>query len=417
LNKLLLLLIGLIVISSSLTAQNNKSSIPWADGRSSAEDLQISLITFSPGELLTDWWGHTTLLVKDTINRVSRVYNFGYFSFDDGFINRFAMGRLIFWAGDVSLASTLKRYVSANRTIAIQELNIPVEMRLSLAQDLAKAVLPENSSYLYHHYNENCATRLRDYIDDASYGQFAESMKVAGRLTFREHTLRYTAHQPLMQWLLMFLMNDSIDKPIQNWDEMFLPDELSKYVSDFSYSDSLGTKTSLVAKSYIYYDSNKKPVPFETSNKPLWAIFVGLFFGGLAIVLGWLASNGKRALRVLFLLYNSVLSLIFGFIGTVLFFMSLFTDHFVTHGNENLFLANPLTLLIFFITLILFFKNTEELWKKIRVLWLVVAISSTLILFLKIFPIFDQDNLMILFILFPINLGFAAGHFYYQRGK
>ncbi len=192
LKKSFLFMIVLLLAAASLSAQNNNlpqrnrlENIPWVSGRSSAEDLQISLITIGPGDHLTDWWGHTSLIVTDTTYNISRVYNFGYFSFDEGFVNRFAMGRLIFWAGDISLSATLSRYISAKRTIAFQELNIPVESRLTLAMELAKSVLPENSRYLYDHYKENCATRLRDYIDAAVDGQYADSMKVTGRLTFR----------------------------------------------------------------------------------------------------------------------------------------------------------------------------------------------------------------------------------------
>lgn len=403
-----------MLISSFLSAQNIKTNTPWANGQSSAENLQISLITFGPGETLTDWWGHTALVVKDTTLDISRVYNFGYFSFDEGFISRFAMGRLIFWAGENSLAATIAVYVRAKRTIIIQELNIPLKKRIELARKLADAVLPENSRYLYHHYHENCATRLRDYIDASVGGQFADSMKTKGRLTFREHTLRYTAHQPFMQWLLMFLMNDTIDKQIFKWDEMFLPDELSKYVANAVFIDSSGARQSVVSHGYTYYESEKKKVPFNASNTPLWSVLSGLILTGLTIGLAQWASNGQKLSRVIFLVYNSIISLFLGIIGSVLFFMSLFTDHLVTHGNENLFLANPITLFIFFLTLILFFKKSDKLWGYLKLLWMVLAGSSLLLMILKLLPLFDQDNYMIMFFLLPVNVAFAAGHFLFS---
>jgi hypothetical protein len=407
--------IVLLAASSLAAAQNIKPAIPWIDGRSSADDLQISLMTFSPGESVTDSWGHTALLVQDTTYKISRTYHYGFFSFDDGFINRFAMGRLIFWSADVSLNGTINRYVNAKRTIAFQELNIPSEQKLKLAQALAESVLPENSRYLYDHYKENCSTRLRDFIDTAVGGQFANSMNASGRLTFREHTLRYTANQPLLQWLLMFLMNDTIDKPIRKWDEMFLPDELAKYVAAISIKDSSGVEKKLATEPHVYYDAHKTATSFTATNKPVWVILVGLLLGLVAIGLGFWSAKGKGVARVVFLLYNSVVSLLFGLMGSVLFFMSLFTDHTVTFGNENLFLANPLALLIFFISTLLFFKKSEKLWRYLKTLWMILAASSILLLILKLLPLFDQDNIMALFILLPLNVGFAVGNFLYSK--
>ena len=44
-----------------------------------------------------------------------------------------------------------------------------------MAKLLADNVLPENRDYLYHHYNDNCVTRLRDMIDTALGGSSSEA--------------------------------------------------------------------------------------------------------------------------------------------------------------------------------------------------------------------------------------------------
>lgn len=390
----------------SLLARQTFADVPWQDGRSKAGDLQISLITFSPGDNINDWFGHTALAVQDTVNNIARVYNFGLFSFDDGFLTRFAMGRLIFWAGDASLGAIMSRYMKADRTISFQILNLPPQKKLQLAKKLTIAVLPENSHYLYHHYNENCATRLRDLIDEAVDGALYRSTDKPAGLTFREHTRRYTAQSPLMQWLLMFLMNDSIDKPIKQWDEMFLPDELAKYVDMLQLHNP---QRPFVQRSFVYYDSHRPPVPENTSSLPLWTIMAGFSAGLIAFAAGRRAYSEKnKASKYIFRTYHLFVTLVVGFIGSVLFFMSFFTDHLVTQGNENLFLANPLTLIIFFIGLFSFFSSSAKIERIIAFAWYILALLSILLLFLKLFPAFDQDNYMVLALLLPINIGFAV---------
>ena len=331
--------ITLFTMTSFSYSQDSNKEIPWATGQSRGEDLQVLLITVSPGDLLTDWWGHVGLAIRDTRHSVTRVYNFGLFSFDEGFVERFAMGRLIFWAGDASLNTVTYIYRRNNRSISYQILDIQNDKKLILAKKLAESVLPENSRYLYHHYNENCATRLRDLIDESIEGQFKKQTTETGRLTFREHTLRYSAHNPLMQWLLMFLMNDTIDKRVREWDEMFLPDELAKYIAECSIVDSTGNEKPLVKSSGLIFDSGRDPVPYNSTNTPLWTIIAGLIMAILAVVLAEWSKKGHKPFERVFLIYNALISLLVGLIGLVLFLMGLFTDHLVTYGNENLFLA------------------------------------------------------------------------------
>lgn len=404
-------------LSLPLFAQNNPYSVPWAIGESAGSDLQIYLVAFSPGDHITDYFGHIALVVKDTTHNVARVYNFGLFSFDEGFLSRFAMGRLIFWKAALSLSGTIRQYISMNRTITFYELNLPAYKKLILAEKLNREVLPENSRYLYDHYYDNCATRLRDLIDDAVDGQFKKESAKPSRFTLREHTLRYTARDPLMQWLLMFLMNDSIDKPISEWEEMFLPGSLAHYAAQFAYKDSSGNQVNLVNNTNVYYDSGRAAVPDTVDDWPLWTIISGLVIAGGAILLAIWSQNNTKLARNSFYLFNAFITFIFGFLGSGLFFMSMFTDHVVTYHNENLFLANPVTFLIFFLSVFILFRQSTRIISLIKWCWYFLAASSILLLLLKIFPAFDQDNLMIFSLLLPVNLGFACAFYLKDLSK
>jgi hypothetical protein len=99
--------------------------------------------------------------------------------------------------------------------------------------------------------------------------------------------------------------------------------------------------------------------------------------------------------------------------GTALFVMWLITDHTVTYRNENLFLANPLTLLALPLGLMLTWgSRLARSW--LRVIWLVLAVSGALGLVLKIIPLFNQDNWRLIALILPVSLGFA-GAFHLDR--
>ena len=73
------------------------------------------------------------------------------------------MGRLEFWVADSAGRLDLRASTGReDRDVRFQELNLTTAQRTEMARLLATNVLPENRDYLYHHYNDNCVTRLRD---------------------------------------------------------------------------------------------------------------------------------------------------------------------------------------------------------------------------------------------------------------
>lgn len=400
-------LLGLLLWTAPAHARE-VSIPPWGSGESRGEDLSIWLVTFSPGDDVPSWWGHGSLVVEDTRLQQSRLYNYGMFTFNDTMLARFAMGRLEFWVGHSPVGATFRYYQSEDRDVRIQELNLTPDQRLVIAKRLADNVLPENREYLYHHYNDNCVTRLRDMIDVATGGQLREMDKAPGRMTLREHTRRYTAVNAPMSVLLDFMMNDEIDHPITKWEEAFLPDELETQVAALQVKGADGQAHSLAAKTWSYYESpTRKRPPAEPPAWGPWILALGVALGGAAVGLAAWERKGSRLARVLLGLENAVLGLLLGIPGTALFVMWLVTNHTVTYHNENLFLANPLTLLALPFGVALLW-NSRKARARLARIWLALAATGVLGVVLKVLPPFDQDNWRLIALILPINLGMAG---------
>ncbi|MFW5966253.1 MAG: DUF4105 domain-containing protein [Persicimonas sp.] len=380
---------------------------PWGTGQSDGEDLVIKLVTFSPGDQIVSWFGHTALVVEDQRYGQDRLYNYGMFSFGSDMLFKFAMGRLWFWVGEAPVEPTYDIYKGEERDVRIQTLDLPPEKRLQVAEFLAHDVLPENREYLYHHYDDNCSTRVRDIIDEAVDGQLKEATSETTDQTFRDHTRRHAAHNPPMDMLLMFLMNDNIDESIERWDEMFLPEELEAAIDDFEYTDQEGNTRSLVAKEEVYYESSREPVPEEPPAGWPVALLVGLAVGGGAWFVGRRYFEAReRSWRIGFGLYNALVGLVIGVPGLMLFLMWLITEHKVTHANENLLLGNPLTLLVAPLGVALAL-GSERADRWLSHLWGVLAVLGLALVPLKLLPWFDQNNALPLSFILPILLGFG----------
>lgn len=410
-------LLAVMVMATALLGSARDAqayNTPWGKGVSRPEDLVISLATFSPGDQIPQWFGHTALVVEDRRYNTSRLYNYGMFSFGDGMLMNFAMGRLLFWVAPAPVAPTYQFYIAEDRDVRVIELNLAPEVRAEVAAFLADNVRPENREYLYHHYDDNCATRVRDIIDRAVGGQFKEAFDEADPLTLRGHTRRHSQHLKPMDWLLMFLMNNEIDRPIAVWDAMFLPAVLEEAVLDFEYVDAEGNTQPLALRTHNVFDSSRAPTP-ETpaTHWPFWA-GVGVLLGALSALLGWRAQRhpDRRAPRVVFGLVLGGLSGVFGLVGTGLFVMAAMTDHTVTYWNLNLLLANPLTLLGAFVALRVAFGSKGSR-RSLRLIWRALAALAILGLLAQlvglIWPAIFQNMLLPLALLLPWVLGSAAG--------
>ncbi len=380
---------------------------PWSSTErvSNPEDLSIRLITFGPGDQIAEWFGHTALWVHDDRLNYGRVYNYGMFNFGPDMLPKFLMGRLEFWVGEASVPGTMGLYKRLNRDIRVQELNLPPEKRREMAEFLDWNVQPENRDYLYDHYYDNCATRIRDAIDKAFDGQFKPQTDDTGRFTLRGHVRRHAQHVPYIDFVLMLWMNDQIDTEIREWDEMFLPAELEQNLAESTWTPKGGEPRPMVSKSWTVYASDRDPLPEEPSSFWLFMLLCGVAIaaGGSGLA-AWRQHEQKRSLpRVLFGLHHLIVGLALGLPGLILILFN-FTEHTITHWNINLLLANPLTTLAIPLGIGIML-GWARAWKWMGWAWTALAVMS--IVALVVAPFIDQSNGLILALFVPLNVGMA----------
>ena len=384
---------------------------PWGTGQSRGEDLRILFAVFAPGPAddVASWWGHAALIVEDAQARQGRMYNYGMFDFDK--FGQFALGRLEFWVDDdPRVSGILNYYKRQDRDVKLLELDLTPEAKVQMARALADNVLPQNRDYLYAHYDDNCATRLRDMIDVGTGGQYRAAMQAPGRMTLREHTRRYTDVVPWMSVLLDFMMNSSIDQPITRWQEAFLPDEMDLQLAGFRVKRPDGTEVPIVKRVVtLHRSATIAPARAEPPDYTAGLLAVGGGLGALALALAaWLRRTGSRAARILLGLEHALVGLVFGIPGLALVLMWAFTDHTVTFHNENLSLANPLTLLALPLGVSLARGRKAATPRRLALLWAVLAGLALLGVLLKPLPGFTQDNGRLLALMLPAVLGLAA---------
>ncbi|MCL2244207.1 MAG: DUF4105 domain-containing protein [Treponema sp.] len=378
------------------------------------ENLTVKIAVMGPGNEVYFWWGHIALIIEDSITGRSRFYDYGIFSFDnENFYYNFAFGRMLYSSGVSSTENNIAAAINRDRSIVIYTLDLPPETRVMVRDFVENNVLPENRDYYYHHFRDNCSTRIRDIIDLATGGQFKEQYgQSPGRFTLREQVRRHTWFSPVVDWILNFWMGQVIDTTITEWDDMFLPSETGARIDSFFYTDIHGARRKLVSDAQTIHRSENRPAALDTPRRQwpgplvfsiaLSAIFYFFFF---------LNEKKFRAGRVLAGISMSIAGLVFGIAGVTLYFLVLFTNHDYTFQNYNMIFCTPFLLASFPIGICYAFtKKNDKLIvydRLLRLIWFISVMGIVISMLIKLLPGFYQQNLADQLLMLPIALVFS----------
>ncbi len=358
--------------------------------------MEIWLVTYGPGEISWQRFGHNAIWVRDEAAGLNHVFNFGFFDFEqESFYLRFLLGKLWYFSAAQAAEREFSQYISENRSIRAQKLDLNEAQALKLADYLLGEIQEENRYYLYDYYTNNCSTRVRDALDLALDGALFEhySNEPAGQ-NWRDHTRRLTKAD---FWLYLGLevgLGSAIDRKISRWEEFFIPSELAVAMNGFEVYGPDGGRP-LVSEEVMLYTSSLAPPPESTAN--WWPRY--LLLSVFLLAAGWLFCVLVPTFTA-FRLARAWL-LVAGLAGSLLVFFWFFTDHQAARWNLNLLLFNPLWLLFAF-------------WRQPRTAgWLLITLSLGALL-AAVLP-GGQYNLDVLAAFLPLNS--AAGLAMLKSGR
>ncbi len=370
------------------------------------------MITIGPGELVWERFGHNALWISDPVSGVDLAYNWGMFSFDQpGFLARLLRGTMLYWMAPFETDAMVSAYITDDRSVWSQELALTASQKTELQGILATNALPENRFYPYDYYRDNCSTRVRDALDSVLDGRLRAALEGAPTgSTYRRHTRRLLGGMPAMYTGIQLVLSGRADRPIDRWEEAFLPVELMDALRDVSVPDEAGVERPLVLTERQAYGSTAVIEPTTVPNALPWFLAVG---AALALALVALAGFPSPWALVSLGLLGAGWSAMAGVGGAVLV-GALFTDHVFWYPNWNLLQVSPLSLGVAVLVLPLLARRAPS--RGTVELAAVVAALSMLGLAAHLLPGVTQRNGEILAMTVPANLGLAAALLRLRRG-
>jgi hypothetical protein len=408
-----------IARTGAATAQQQPASVPRsirpaapgtrpdpADSQPGSE-LTVYLMTMGYGDQVWERFGHNAIRIVDAARGTDSVYNWGTFDFrQPHFLRRFMTGNTLYWMQGDGMAETLATYRYLNRSVWVQELDLTPDERLAVRDFIAWNALPEHRYYRYDYYLDNCSTRVRDVIDRVIGGQLRAS--TASRLTsttYRYHTQRLLQFDRAVALGTMIGLGEVADRPISEWEEMFLPARLQDYVRRVRIRDDDGITRPLVMSEQQLFAAARPPEPAAPPDHTLRNLLIGVAIAGLLVLLARGARGGSRAARAGFTSAATLWAALGGLLGIVLIVGWTATRHVFMARNENLLQFDPLSLVL--AVALPFAASRAWAARTARTLSAVVAGVATVGFVMQVLPWFDQTNGAIIALVLPAHLALA----------
>ena len=310
----------------------------WAEQTRQQDSVCVSLLTVTPGKRVYELYGHTAIRVREVMpGRLSDwVFNYGTFSFaQPHFVWRFVKGETDYELGVVPFALFYDTYVKEGRGIDEQLLNLsPTESR-RLVDALSRNLLPENATYRYNFFYDNCTTRAIDMIERAVEGKIVWPQAEAGK-TLRNIVDQYSEASPWNKLGQDLLLGAEADAPADRKSQGFAPLYAERFVEEAVVVNPDGTRRRLAEPKRVL-------LPAQTGKTakgltPMWAF-------GILFVITLIITTYEWRKGICFWAYDALLLLAQGLAGLAVFLLFCFSTHPTVGSNWLIILFNPLPLL------------------------------------------------------------------------
>ena len=304
-------------------------------------NLQVSLISYGPGETYWERFGHDAIELRDTVSGEAINFNYGVFDFDEkGFLLNFARGQMHYLMDAAPSQEDQSYYIESGRSVTRQVLRLNPEQAAALRDFLLWNLRPENAGYNYDYYVDNCTTRVRDALNKVLGGALKTQLTArAGGMTFRQQTARLMSAQP---WLMLSMdlgLGPYADQPLNAWQESYMPMVLQAQLRDVHVDDGHGGIQPLLQSEQLLSPNRLDEPPATAPDLRLPLALAGLLLAAAIVVARRCWPSGYALLGTLYLMSA-------GLIGLLLLVLWTLTTHHSAWANANLLLFNPFAFLL-----------------------------------------------------------------------
>ena len=300
-------------------------TIPYSD------NTIISVLTCSPGDELYSKFGHSAFRIQDFNKHYDVVYNYGVFDFTKpNFELNFAKGKLDYKLDKAPYNYFYRQYQYENRSVKKQVLNLTLEQRRKLISFLENNAKPENATYQYDFFYNNCATKIRAVLDEVFPNEIViKDNHITTSFTMRDLINNNVPHNTWANVGINIALGAVIDVKATSDEYQFLP----KYIFE-AFNNATINKNPLIKEASTILATNKSRV-----NKQGFSILspycILSIISLLIILITYNDYKKKKRNKTL----DFILLFITGLTGIFSLLLWFATDHTTTINNLNILWA------------------------------------------------------------------------------
>lgn len=307
------------------------------------DSIRISLLTCAPGGEIYSLFGHTGIRYKNLTRGIDVVFNYGMFDFNAPYFSlRFALGKTDYLLGASDCNSFADEYNRLGRDVWQQDLNLSRTEKERLVGLLEENYRPENRTYRYNIFYDNCATRPRNQIERAIDGTLQYAYNMTGEntgITLRDLLHKYSKGHLWSRFGMDLCMGSKADKPVSRRQMMFIPFYVRDFFSTARILDKKGQARPLVSSEEKIVVTGKTAADFQSGGiTPMQSALVLFIIVTITTIYG--IRKGKTLWGIDLILFFAA-----GITGSVLAFLALFSQHPAVSPNYLLFVFHPFHLL------------------------------------------------------------------------
>lgn len=409
------ILIYLTVIFSTLLYQNNAEANYTPPKPQNPSEVDFYLLTVGVGEPIYTRFGHTILQLHDKESNRTYNFNWGIFSFEEGnFPWKFFVGSLNYHLGVSSTSQVMTTYRDyEKRKVWKDKINLTNTQKAQLVEKIYENLRPENRNYSYHHFFDNCVTRVRDLLSVITHDNIEQNFaNKKSKKLYREYVKENLNSPMFVGFFLSILMNKLIDQEMSLWDEMFYPEKMRELLLDFPAFDDQGQVipgVNLLSDSDVIIEGPSYP----SSTLNLYQL-INIF--GLILLVFMGVSIAKKPvdhiLHRVSIRLSGLCLIIWGLFSTALGIIMtlawLFSNHKDIVHNANLWFFWPTDFIIVILGVMVLFGGQKAYSKSFAATSYTFLMAHILGFFIAIglwgIGIIEQNISNVIFWLFPISL-------------
>lgn len=305
-----------------------------------SDEAKISILTSEPhdGEVFTVY-GHAAIRVNDPESDFDIIFNYGIFDFSKpNFMYRFAKGETDYKLGISDYLNYVIEYQMRGSDITEQVLNLTQQEKEEVFKALILNYQPENRTYRYNFFFDNCATRLPVIIEKYVDGEVVYHNQPEPK-TFRDMINYCTRNHPWLTFGCDLVVGSPSDRMATAHEMMFLPFYLEKELSRATIDSADGSVRPLVSETHVV-----EAAEVDTDESSVWSVLTPLVCAWIlfAVVAGLSYIEWRK--RKYFRLLDVLLFTVAGLAGVVIFFLSFISVHPSMWPNWNVIWLHPLHL-------------------------------------------------------------------------